>query len=105
LAVGSAADRCIGRHFFLESHESGGRHSNRIAIGAFVELLLPGHHASELLLAMVLGAMGSLLARFLGEMTGWYQPGDAAGFIASIVGAATSLLIWGLIFRRVPPRR
>jgi uncharacterized membrane protein YeaQ/YmgE (transglycosylase-associated protein family) len=76
-----------------------------IAIGAFVELLLPGHHASELLLAMTLGAMGSLLARFIGEMTGLYQPGDAAGFVASTAGAVATLLIWGLIFRRAPRRR
>ena len=76
-----------------------------IAIGAFVELLLPGHHASELLLAMTLGAMGSLVARFIGEITEMYQPGDAAGFVASIAGAVSVLLIWGVVFRRIPRKR
>ena len=75
-----------------------------IAVGAFVELILPGHHASELLLAMCLGAMGAFVARFLGEMTEWWEPGDATSFLASIAGAVIVLLIWGLVFRRMPPR-
>ena len=33
-----------------------------VAVGAMVELLLPGHHASELVLAMLLGIAGALLA-------------------------------------------
>jgi len=76
-----------------------------IAVGAFVELILPGHHASELLLAMSLGAMGALLAQFLGEMMEWWEPGDATSFLASIAGAVAALLIWGLLFRRVPRGR
>ena len=71
-----------------------------VAVGAMVELLLPGHHFSELLLAMVLGAMGALLAQFLGETTGWYEPQEAPGFIGSILGAIVALTIYGVIFRR-----
>jgi uncharacterized membrane protein YeaQ/YmgE (transglycosylase-associated protein family) len=71
-----------------------------VAVGAMVELLLPGHHFSELVLAMILGAMGALLARFLGEMTGWYEAHEAPGFLGSIVGAIVALLIYGILFRR-----
>jgi uncharacterized membrane protein YeaQ/YmgE (transglycosylase-associated protein family) len=71
-----------------------------IAIGTMVELLLPGHHFSELVLAMILGAMGALLARFLGEITGWYEPHEASGFLGSIVGAIVALLVYGILFRR-----
>src|SRR5262245_53121624 len=41
-------------------------------IGTMVELLLPGHHATELMLAMLLGVMGALLARYMGRIMGWY---------------------------------
>jgi uncharacterized membrane protein YeaQ/YmgE (transglycosylase-associated protein family) len=71
-----------------------------IAVGAMVELLLPGHHFTELVLVMILGAMGALLARFLGEMTGWYDAHEAPGFLGSIVGAIVALLIYGVLFRR-----
>ena len=36
----------------------------------------------------------------LGQALGWYQPGQGAGFIASIVGAVLILLVWGFIARR-----
>jgi len=34
-----------------------------VAVGVMVELLLPGHTASELILAILLGITGSLIAR------------------------------------------
>jgi uncharacterized membrane protein YeaQ/YmgE (transglycosylase-associated protein family) len=76
-----------------------------IAIGTMVELLLPGHHFTELVLAMVLGAMGALLARFLGEVTGWYEAHEAPGFLSSVVGAIGALAIYGILFRRGIPRQ
>jgi uncharacterized membrane protein YeaQ/YmgE (transglycosylase-associated protein family) len=76
-----------------------------VAIGAMVELLLPGHHPSELALAMLLGVMGAILARFFGEMTGWFDPAEPASFVASIAGSIIILAIWGGIFRRGPRQR
>jgi uncharacterized membrane protein YeaQ/YmgE (transglycosylase-associated protein family) len=31
---------------------------------------------------------------------GWYQAGQGAGFIASVVGAIVLLFIWGLLKRK-----
>ena len=36
---------------------------------------------------MILGIAGSIVANYLGKMLGWYNAGEAAGFIASIIGA------------------
>ena len=71
-----------------------------MGIGVMVELLLPGHTPSELFLAMVLGVAGSLLARYIGEIGGWYGTDEPESFVASGVGATVLLLIYGGLFRK-----
>jgi len=47
----------------------------------------------------VIGIVGSLLATWIGQAVGWYQPGQSAGWIASIVGAIILLLIYGAVVK------
>ena len=46
------------------------------------------------------GIAGALLAGFIGKSIGWYDEGEAAGFVAAIVGAFLLLLIYRLVLRR-----
>jgi uncharacterized membrane protein YeaQ/YmgE (transglycosylase-associated protein family) len=55
-------------------------------------------------LTAVLGIIGAVVATYLGQAVGWYQAGESAGFIASIVGAIIVLVIWGLIAPRLERR-
>ena len=71
-----------------------------LAVGAMVELLLPGHNPSELVLAMLLGIAGALLARVVGYRFGWYGADEPAGFVSSVVGAVFILLLYGAVFRK-----
>jgi uncharacterized membrane protein YeaQ/YmgE (transglycosylase-associated protein family) len=71
-----------------------------VGIGTMVELLLPGHHASELMLAMLLGVMGALLAHYIGGIMGWFGPSQPAGFLAAGLGSVIILLLYGALFRR-----
>ena len=71
-----------------------------LGTGVMVELLLPGHTISELFLAMILGIAGSLLARYIGVVAGWYGPDEPASFLSSVAGAVLVLLIYGALFRR-----
>ena len=71
-----------------------------VAIGAMVELLLPGHHGIEVLLAMLLGAAGALLARFVGSLGGWIEPQESNGYLAAALGAIIVLVLYGVLFRR-----
>ena len=41
-----------------------------------------------------------VVATYLGQAVGWYEPGQGAGFIGAIVGAIILLAIWGFIARR-----
>jgi len=71
-----------------------------VGVGVMVELLLPGHTATELFLAMLLGSAGALMARYIGEIAGWYWTNEPASFLAAGVGAILLLLIYGALFRR-----
>jgi len=71
-----------------------------LGIGTMVELLLPGHTASELVLAIFLGVAGALVARFVGEAAGWFQPQEPASYVGAVAGAIVVLLLYGLVFRQ-----
>jgi uncharacterized membrane protein YeaQ/YmgE (transglycosylase-associated protein family) len=44
------------------------------------------------IMTVVLGIAGSFLAGVIGQFLGWYQAGEGAGFIASVIVAI--LLLW-----------
>jgi uncharacterized membrane protein YeaQ/YmgE (transglycosylase-associated protein family) len=58
-----------------------------LVIGAVAKLLMPGKDPGGFIVTTLLGVAGSLIATFLGQSLGWYQPGQSAGFITSVIGA------------------
>jgi uncharacterized membrane protein YeaQ/YmgE (transglycosylase-associated protein family) len=71
-----------------------------LIIGAVAKLLMPGKDPGGFIITMLLGVAGSLVATYLGQAIGWYRPGDAAGFIASVIGAMILLFIYRLFAKR-----
>ena len=71
-----------------------------LLVGAFAKLLMPGKDPGGWIVTILLGIAGALLAGYLGQAVGWYQPGQPAGFIASVVGAIVLLLLYRLLFKR-----
>ncbi len=49
---------------------------------------------------MLIGIVGAYVAYFIGQAIGHYQPGEAPGFIASVIGAIVLLAIYHFITRR-----
>ncbi|MGV8930891.1 MAG: GlsB/YeaQ/YmgE family stress response membrane protein [Luteimonas sp.] len=68
-------------------------------VGVLARLLKPGRDNIGIILTIVLGIAGALLSGWIGQSTGYYQPGQTAGFIAALLGAIVILVIVGL-FRR-----
>ena len=68
--------------------------------GAIAKFLTPGRDPGGCLVTIIVGIAGALLAGFLGQMMGWYGPGEGAGFLAAIVGAVLILLVYRMIARR-----
>jgi len=71
-----------------------------LVAGAVAKLIMPGKDPGGLLITVLLGVAGSLLANFLGRLIGWYKPGESGGFIAAIVGAVILLLIYRLLKKK-----
>jgi len=71
-----------------------------LVLGAIAKLLMPGRDPGGCIVTILLGIAGALLASYLGQAIGWYQPGQPAGFIGSVVGAMLLLLLYRLLFRR-----
>jgi len=66
-----------------------------LIVGAIAKLLMPGKDPGGIIITMLLGIAGSVLAGFLGRALGIYHAGDAGpGIIASIVGAVIVLAIY-----------
>jgi uncharacterized membrane protein YeaQ/YmgE (transglycosylase-associated protein family) len=65
-----------------------------LVVGAIARFILPGKQNMGWIMTMVLGVAGSFAAQFAGQALGWYQTGQAAGWIASIVGALILLFIY-----------
>lgn len=63
-------------------------------VGLIARAVMPGDQKLGLIMTAVLGIVGSLVAGFLGQAIGWYQAGQGAGFIGSIVGALIVLFIY-----------
>jgi uncharacterized membrane protein YeaQ/YmgE (transglycosylase-associated protein family) len=64
--------------------------------GFVARMLKPGNDSMGWIMTAVLGIAGSFVAQYLGAALGFYAPGQAAGFIASVVGAIVLLVIWGM---------
>lgn len=66
-------------------------------VGLIARALLPGEQKLGLIMTAVLGIVGSVVAGFIGQAVGWYQPGQPAGFIASVVGAIVVLFVYSKV--------
>lgn len=71
-----------------------------LIVGLIARALHPGKDDLGLILTAVLGIAGAFVANYVGQAMGWYQPGEAAGWIASVVGAIVLLVIYSFIKRK-----
>jgi uncharacterized membrane protein YeaQ/YmgE (transglycosylase-associated protein family) len=66
-------------------------------VGLVAKFLMPGRDPGGFFITAILGIVGALLATFLGQALGLYAAGQAAGFIASVIGAMIVLFLYHVI--------
>jgi uncharacterized membrane protein YeaQ/YmgE (transglycosylase-associated protein family) len=71
-----------------------------LIVGALAKLIMPGRDPGGIIITILLGIAGSLVAGFLGRAVGWYREGDPVGFISSVIGAVILLAIYRFIVGR-----
>jgi uncharacterized membrane protein YeaQ/YmgE (transglycosylase-associated protein family) len=69
-------------------------------VGLLARAIMPGDQKFGIILTIILGIIGSIVAGYLGAALGFYRPGEGAGWIGSIVGAIIVLFIYGLIVKK-----
>ena len=70
-----------------------------LVAGAIAKLIMPGKDPGGIVVTMLLGIAGSLLAGFLGRAMGWYAAGQTSGLIMSVLGAILLLAVYRLVKR------
>ena len=71
-----------------------------LIVGFIARALHPGKDNIGFVMTAVLGIAGSFAATFLGQAVGWYQEGQNAGFIMSVIGAVILLVIYGFVVKK-----
>ena len=71
-----------------------------LIVGAIGKLLLPGRDPGGIIVTILLGIAGAVLGGFLGRAMGLYGPGEAAGFVMSLLGAIVLLLLYRMAVGR-----
>lgn len=65
-----------------------------LVVGALAKLVMPGKDPGGVIITILLGIAGAFVANFIGRAAGWYGPDDAAGLIASVLGAVLLLALY-----------
>ena len=65
-----------------------------LIVGALAKLVMPGRDPGGIVVTILLGIAGAVLGGFLGRALGWYEPGEAAGFIMATLGAVLLLFLY-----------
>ena len=71
-----------------------------LIVGAIAKLLMPGRDPGGFIVTMLLGVAGAFTAHFIGDSLGWYNEGEPAGFVASVIGAIILLAIYRAVTGR-----
>jgi uncharacterized membrane protein YeaQ/YmgE (transglycosylase-associated protein family) len=69
-------------------------------VGLVARAILPGEQKVGLIMTAVLGIAGSFVAGYIGQAVGWYQAGQGAGFIGSVVGAILVLFVYSKVVNK-----
>ena len=65
-------------------------------VGVIAKFIMPGPNEPQgFVLTAILGIVGAFVASFIGQMLGWYGPGEGAGLIRAVVGAIIVLFVYG----------
>jgi len=72
-----------------------------LVAGALAKFLMPGDDPGGIIVTILIGIAGSVVAGYLGRAIGWYGPEDAGpGIIASVVGAMILLFVYKTVIGR-----
>ena len=70
-----------------------------LVVGLIARFLTPGPNPRGIIVTIVIGIVGAVIATYGGQALGLYQAGEPAGFFGSVIGAVVLLVLLRLIGR------
>lgn len=70
-----------------------------LIVGLLARLVTPGPNPRGIIVTIVIGIVGAVIATYGGQALGLYAPGEPAGFVGSVVGAVVLLVLVRLFGR------
>lgn len=70
-----------------------------LLVGIVAKFFMPGNAPGGIIMTMLLGIGGAMLANWAGEANGIYQNGEPVGFIAAVLGSMVIIAIYQLLTR------
>lgn len=71
-----------------------------LIIGALAKLVMPGKDPGGIIVTMLIGIVGAVVAGYIGQAMGLYAEGQPAGWIMSFLGAILLLFVYRLATRK-----
>ncbi|HTE79254.1 MAG TPA: GlsB/YeaQ/YmgE family stress response membrane protein [Reyranella sp.] len=71
-----------------------------LVVGLLARWLTPGPTPRGILVTIVIGIAGSVIATYGGQALGLYKDGETAGFVGSVLGAIVLLVLARLLSSR-----
>ena len=65
-----------------------------LIVGVVAKLIMPGRDPGGMIVTILLGIAGALVAGFIGRALGWYGDNDPAGFVMATIGAILLLVLY-----------
>jgi uncharacterized membrane protein YeaQ/YmgE (transglycosylase-associated protein family) len=65
-----------------------------LIVGVVAKLIMPGRDPGGMIVTILLGIAGALVAGFIGRGLGWYGENDPAGFVMATLGAILLLVLY-----------
>jgi uncharacterized membrane protein YeaQ/YmgE (transglycosylase-associated protein family) len=70
-----------------------------LIVGLLARFITPGPNPLGIIVTIVIGIVGAVIATYGGQALGLYANGEPAGFIGSVIGAVVLLVLLRLFSR------
>ncbi|MCJ8156253.1 GlsB/YeaQ/YmgE family stress response membrane protein [Sphingomonas sp. LaA6.9] len=70
-----------------------------LVAGGLGKLIMPGKDPGGCLVTILIGIAGALLVGYVGQIVGFYEPGESTGFIGATIGAIALLALYRVILK------
>ena len=71
-----------------------------LIVGLVARLIMPGRQDMGLVLTLLLGVGGAMLATYGGQFLGVYEAGQTAGFVGAVIGSVIILFVFSRLSGR-----